>query len=434
MITVSIALLAAVAAAPGAPFDTADWAWRSPVDTAGAPAGYVRVMLVPETFDASEASLDDVRVLDSAGVLVPHVIHWEGTRDRVETRWRPARILNRTFEPEQYERVTLDFGEPAAKNRVRVTLSGAAYCRRAEVEGSPDGQTWEMVSEDGWLFDVAQPGKTFRLNTLTFPANDFQYLRVSVFSMPGDLRRFSIEGVEAALRIERPAAELTPVPVTAMSMTWDEKKRWTVHEIDLGYRNLPVVEIAVEVGDPLFHRGYELVGRNAAVEPIERKTETGWDVVEREAPWQHVDEGVLYRIRHEGKESERVRIDCIRAPYRFLQLRVHEGDNPPLAIEDISVLRGEVGVVFNSEPGEEYALIGGNPKARRPNYDLAKSFAELGEQDLPVVQLAAQTPLEHEPKPLPWTERHGIILWLALILAVGAMLALIATNLRRLRG
>jgi hypothetical protein len=77
-------------------------------------------------------------------------------------------------------------------------------------------------------------------------------------------------------------------------------------------------------------------------------------------------------------------------------------------------------------------LIGGNPKAREANYDLAKSFQGIDELTLPVVSLGPSTAITHKEQIPPWTERYSTLIWVILALAVGVMLILIVKNLKRL--
>jgi hypothetical protein len=98
----------------------------------------------------------------------------------------------------------------------------------------------------------------------------------------------------------------------------------------------------------------------------------------------------------------------------------------------VSLYRRDTSLVFQVQPGQVYTLIGGNPKAREANYDLAKSILGIDEFTLPVVSVGPSTTLPHKEEVLPWTERHSTLLWIILILVVGTMLVLIVRNLRKL--
>jgi hypothetical protein len=415
-----------------AAFDQTGWTWERPVEVQGAP-GFVRLPIPPEVFDESKATLDDLRVLDDNNALVPHVFHWGRVHEVQELEWRSARLLNPTYLPGRYARVILDFGQIVEKNRVMVSLSGENYRRRALLEGSNDSRSWEVVAEDLWLFEVSFQGQHFKVDALKFPPNNFRYLRLTVYNMSDDPRRITIESVKAAFSRLEGDKELVPVPVKSMTVSQDDTVNQSRVELDLGFRNLPVVSLHLVVGSPYFYRAYELVGRNQAVEKVPRKTETGWDTVQRKVPWASVQRGVVYRTKHREKVAESLIVESFHAPYRFLQLRIFNGDNPPIQLDGVTLFRRDTSLVFEASPGRTYRLIGGNAKARAASYDLARAIHGVDELKVPAVRLGPSLPMKQTEPLRPWSERHGAIIWVALILAVMVMLLLIVRSLKSLR-
>ncbi len=328
--------------------------------------------------------------------------------------------------------MTVDFGERVEKNLLQVNLSGRNYRRRALLEGSDDTRNWEVIAEDLWLFDVSVEGQNFKVDTLKFPASNLRYLRLTVYNMSDDPRRITIETVRGAFQRIELEKELVSVPVRQMVPSHQEDKKESVFDLDLGFRNLPLVGLQFEVTDPYFYRGYELCGRNELREKVRRKTETGADSIERDAPWRYVQRGVLYRIQDKTKINESLKVEGIHAPYRYLRLRIFNGDNPPLQINGVSVRRRETSLMFQAQTGKRYVLIGGKLNVGKADYDLAKAVQGLDELKLPGIRLGSPTILTHKEQLPPWTERYGIILWIVLVLAVSVMVWLIAKNLKKL--
>lgn len=424
-------LLLGTASAANATFDHSGWGWQRPI-AAERNSGFVRLAITPEIFDQSQPKLNDLRVLDSSNSLAPHVVHWGRFRELRRLEWLPARLLNETFLPEDFSRVTVDFQEMTEKNRIKVTLSGENYRRRALLEGSNDSKTWEVVAEDLWLFHVSLQGQKFKLDTLKFPANNFRYLRLTVYNMSDDPRRINIQSVKGAFYRTESKKELVLVPVESIQTSSDKKKKQSIYELDLGFRNLPIVIINCQINTPYFYRGYELLGRNQAVEKVRSKTESGWKTVERKVPWKSVNRGILYRTRYRKKIGESVKIESIHAPYRYLQLRVFNGDNPPLQLGGVTVFRRDTSLVFQAKSGQSYRLIGGNSKARAADYDLAKAVLGVDEFSLPVVHPGPSAVLAPKKEMVPWSERHSVAILLVLFFAVGVMLRFIVKNLRGL--
>jgi hypothetical protein len=347
--------------------------------------------------------------------------------------WLAARLLNETFIPKQYTSVTLDFQEMLEKNRVKVALSETNYRRRALLEGSNDSLKWEIVAEDLWFFDVRLQDRKFTLDTLTFPRNNFRYLRLTVYNMSDDPRRIAIESAKTAFYRTESKKELVEVPVEDSHVSFDQKKKQSIFELDLGFRNLPVVIMDCEVATPFFYRGYELFGRNQATENVRRKTESGWRTVERKVPWKKVHQGVIYRTRYNNKTRASLMLEGFKAPYRYLQLRVFNGDNPPLEFRQVKLFRRHTSMVFQAQTQQTYTLIGGNLSAGPPDYDLAKAVRGVEEFSMPAVQLGPALLLQaDEEKELPWSERHAGLILIVLAAAVGVMLVFIIKNLKGL--
>lgn len=429
-----ILVLLGTATAGNAAFDQRGWKWQRSIPVE-APSGFVRLSIIPEILDQSQATLNDLRVLDGNNNLVPHVIHWGRVRELKHMEWLAARLLNETFIPKQYTSVTLDFQEMLEKNRVKVALSETNYRRRALLEGSNDSLTWEIVAEDLWFFDVRLQDRKFTLDTLTFPRNNFRYLRLTVYNMADDPRRITIESVRAAFYRVETRQELVEVPGESLQDSFDENKNQSIYELDLGFRNLPVVIMDCEVATPFFYRGYELFGRNQATENVRRKTESGWRTVERKVPWKKVHQGVIYRTRYNNKTRASLTLEGFKAPYRYLQLRVFDGDNPPLQLRRVKLFRRRTSMVFQAQTQQTYTLIGGNAKVRPPDYDLAKAVRGVDEFKLPVVHSGpAELLSPPAEKTLPWSERHAGLILIVLAAAVGVMLVFIIKSLKGLPG
>ncbi len=418
-----LAVSNAGAAAADRPFDPAGWAWRWPLTIESGDGGFARLPLTGEIVDVAALDQRDIRIAEEGGPLTAHLLQQPGqAAPRVVER--SARLINRSYVAGEFERVVLDFGSSVEKDHIEAKLSGRDYRRRAVVEGSADGVDWATLADDALLFHVSAPGESFVVDTISLPRNIYRYLRLTVYAMPGEETRFSIEGASSALRRPGVAPALYDAPAASQRVVTDGMANVTTAEIDLSYRNLPIALIQVDAEDRYFYRPYELLGRNEEVVVQWRRTETGEREVEVPAPWRSLGRGVLYRMEDEdGVLREALAISATRAPYRYLKLRIHNGDDAPLTLGDVSVKRHAFSqVVFEYDPEKEYVLYAGNPVAGAPRFDLARAAGpSLQAARLP--EAAAGIPVRIAPvEPLrPWTERHRAITWPALAIAVGAL-------------
>ena len=113
--------------------------------------------------------------------------------------------------------------------------------------------------------------------------------------------------------------------------------------------------------------------------------QAAFESVEREVPWKSAQRGVVYRIQRDEGVTERLSISAAGRSYRYLRLRIYNGDDAPLDIaqQDIRLTRRPLKtLVFDVRPENRYRLFFGNPKASAPNYDLTRAVAGLGPEPL----------------------------------------------------
>src|SRR5271155_3672400 len=105
-----------------------------------------------------------------------------------------------------------------------------------------------------------------------------------------------------------------------------------------------------------------------------------------------------------------------------MRLRVHNGDNPPLAPGKVRFSTWRRVLKFRSETPADWFLYYGNADAKTVSYDLSWSANLEGAQPAKFGQ-QQPNPAYREPVPpeKPWSERHMSLLYTVLILAVLAM-------------
>lgn len=410
--------------------DLSKWQWSRSVDAQGE-TGFVRLKLTDEILDQSNVALTDLRVINESNDFVPHLIHWGriGTTEQKETR--AAKLINATFQEKSFSRVTLDFSEQVEKNRVRVVTSGENYRRRVLVEASTDTLSWETLAENLYVFDVPGKSRSMRLDSLELPSNNFRYLRLTVYNMPDDPRRIEILSADSERVTRSEKSDYVDVPAQIVSRKLDPETRESIIQLDCGARNLPIDQLSFQISDPYFYRGFRLLGRNSTTETVTMQAESGNASRVRDTPWMDVQSGVLYRIKENEKTSEHLRIERAEAPFRFLQMCITNGDNPPLQVERISAMRRDVSVIFAAKAEAKFRLIGGNAEAGAPNYDLADSVRGLSLDKLPLASVGAVTVIAGAVPLGPWSERHAILMWAGLAIIVAGMLILILRGMRQ---
>jgi hypothetical protein len=411
-------------------FDAKDWQWRA---TLAPPerAGVVALPLDGTLYDALMNPPHDLRVVDAGGGLIPHAVRCGRTSPVTETVARPVRVLNRTF-AEGHSRAVLDFGAAVLKNKLQILVSGENYLRKVTVEVGDDQTSWETLGRNLLLFDIKTPEESHREDTLAVSENNFRYIRLTVESSMNEAEPVVIQGVNAFY--EEPAGnpQLEGVPIVSRNIVQDEKAKTTTLTLDLGFRNLPLQEVSLKIGNAAFQRSYRIAGRNTRTHKIYRSAEEAWRADEIETPWSLVAQGTLHRL-NEGKAIESTGAPIPQAAFRYLQITIDNGDDAPLDILDVTLLRRTCSLIFESRPGALYTLYGGNSAAGSPDYDYSKTLMAMDIDGIPKLAVGTIEMLRHAAPTIPWSEQHPNVMTAILVGVVLAMLWMIIPALRSVR-
>ncbi len=159
--------------------------------------------------------LRDLRVVVNRTEETAYVIRTNyGSTSHVQL---PTRLYNRTFVGDRESTVTVDFESKVLKNRVQVMTPGTNFRRKVRVQGSDDGENWGTIRDGAFLFRVQRgdaKSRAYEGNVVTFPDNDQQYLRVTVYNGEDDKGALEILAVKA-FQHKRTPAETLPVPVVS---------------------------------------------------------------------------------------------------------------------------------------------------------------------------------------------------------------------------
>jgi hypothetical protein len=266
---------------------------------------------------------------------------------------------------------------------------------------------------------------------VSLPLNNFRFLRLTVYNMPDESKPIVIEAVRSVTQKVVAENDLIAVPTKSVSISHDKDNKETVIHIDVGLKNLPLDRIRVRTDDPYFHRGFSISGVNSREKDGEGRKGGFQTRADRQAePMRYLYSGVFYRIREGETSSESLVLDRMLMPYRYLEVRIYNGDNPPLTIAGVDLWRGAADLIFEAKEGRSYALLGGNETVRPPDYDLASSIKDLHKESLPVAGLGKATKGPGENA--PWTERHRTLKLIVLCALAASIAYLILRSMRSL--
>jgi hypothetical protein len=358
------------------------------------------VALDREAFAHSENRLADLRVIDDFGNEQPYEL-----RNRIAPPPQPvsipATLRENSFVPGQFTQVIVDLGEQAKfHNRLRVQTPESDFINWVEIAASDDAHLWRIVKPRA-------PISRFRKEnlegsqTIRYSENNVRYLRLRIQE---PAQQFPVTGVEvfSSQGAEKEASAAGAVPLIAMmppeSASAPSQTQWTV---DLESATIPVAELNFETDQPDFYRAVRIL--------------TSAD----EKEWRPAGGGEIYRYTAGGKTEESLRVTCYEFwGARYWRVEILNGNDAPLSSVRLAFAMSLRFVLFRPKENRVYRLLYGNDRASTPQYDFARTLRIQPHEELLHLTLGPEEATTNYADPRPFTERHPILLWIALGLAI----------------
>lgn len=395
-----------VLAAGAAAQDWSDWPYVRGIELeATAATRLVSVPLPPAIHARTGARLNDLRLLDDRDREVPFLIHVpRGTHRR---DWRPARLLEASVLPGAYTQIVLEAGMPGTlHDLVELTIRDADFFAWVEVAASSDGTTWRILDERLPLYRFAAEGHR-GTQILRHAPSTSRFLRLRLQSPDGALTvtdaRIGEEVNDPPLRVDLPALALVSEE--------NRPDRHTAWQADFGGA-APASAVLFDTTEPEFHRSVRVLASDDG------------------RRWRPAGGGEIYRLRRGAATLEQVEIAFDETTSRYLRAEVFNRHDPP--VPDLSAtFRGVPRyVVFRQEPERTYRLLYGARDVDAPGYELARLVTATEIRDAAAGRMGSERLMPGHPRPLPWTERHAVVLWLSVALALGVLAWLAFRSMR----
>lgn len=397
-----------VAAAPG--FEVSTWQFRRAISLLAKPAAYAQIVLDGEVYAASQEMLGDLRVVTANGTEVQYLLqHWPGERVEEPVASEVVRRATTAGESTYFElRV---FRSGTRHNQVRLAIEGTNFTRQVVVEDSDDRRSWQLLAADT-VYRFAE-GAAGELTTIAYPPSSARYVRITIHNEGKPALK--IEGATVVHERSTPPREHRWFAGAAQVIS-DAETRTSSMIIDSGFARVPVSRIAMEIAAPL------LFARDAEV------------AVSADAQqWSDVARWLIVRGPGAPREALLQRV-FPEARARYVRVRIHNGDNPPLSVTRAALYGIRRTMLFPVSGGSTHYLYLGNGSVASPDYDLPRVLDVAAATGSTIA--AVLGPVEANPAftpPVvrrPWTEEHPYLLWGALGASILVILVLIVRTAR----
>ena len=407
-------LLAFVAASPEVRY----FRYQRPVQIPSQQSGQACFALNPAIFAHAAPNLADLR-LYASGAETPYTIRVAAplAGSEISVPLLNAGVRNGQTVFDAAVRESADLPNTSYSN-IQLNITAQNFIATVAVSGSQAKSSKpETKLGDFTIFDLSRQ-RLGRSTVLHLPESNFPYLH---FRITGPVRPEEITG----LSVGRTPATQPRYRTVAETSRATQKDHSTVLTFDVP-ANTPIDRVIFTPGatPASFSRDVTI-----SALPIAETRATS----QEPAHFAITSSGNLLRIHQatEGKriDEERLTIAAPRGlfetPYRWT-ITINNGDDPPVSLQSVRLEMLERTLCFDAAAGTAYTLRYGDPAIAAPQYDYARLFSPQANA-LQATAGPEQPNPGWQPRPdeRPFTERHPILLWVALI-GVIALLAGIA--------
>ena len=363
-------------------------------------------VLDAEVFAHARADLSDIRIYDGQRQVPYILLRQSGGSSTQESQ---AKLLN-LGSVSGHTEFDLDTSGFPEYDRVRLQLEAKNFVNVAQVEGrrAANDRAGSSLGAST-LYDFTKEGLGSNF-TLKFSAASFPYLHVRF--APG-IRPDQVKGAHLSSVSETTAAWTGAGQCSASG----EQPRQSKYQCSI-FERMPVERIVFSIPASAVNFNRTLVVADEHGNEIQR--------------------GSISRVRmNRGGQvvtSEDLDIDVYPQAAKQITVTVENGDDAPLPVEQVRVLAVERRLYFDSKGKTALQLYYGDSKLEAPSYDYAKFFLQSGDAGAAQLGTAQANPqFTGRPDERPWSERHGYVLWVAMVLAVLVLGGLALRGLKRVQ-
>jgi hypothetical protein len=294
----------------------------------------------------------------------------------------------------------------AEYNRIRLTLDARDFVATASVSGGNapgKAATAELTRSTLYDFSKEQLGSN---SILKLPTSSFPFLHVKISD---GVRPPDVKGATVFQQHEQQASWTAIGSCGAPQ----QKDRSTVVTCNVP-EHIPVSRIAFDVAPSQVN-----FRRRVMIEVANGLRGAGGDISR-------------VRMNREGTlvTNEQLAINVLGVSGQ-ITVTIDNGDNPALDIKKVQPLVTEHRVYFDPQGKTNLKLYYGDEKLAMPVYDYARFFHLDGSPAQAELGAASHNPeFAGRPDERPWSDRHGAVLWTAMLVTVAALALLAFRGLR----
>jgi hypothetical protein len=394
-------------AALSASFDERLWEKYAEIDRSSAAIkdGLAGVYLEPQQLGdvTAKTPFSDLRVITGRKQEVPYQI--VARRPAQRRKELPARMQNLsiTVNGETWLELLID-RQDGRVGAVEIDTPDADFSRQAQILGSNDGKTWNTLRKDGVIFDINR-GEKLRHTCIDFPQTNFRQLAVKIAN--GGAKPLNICGVKV-LQDSEERGETYSIQGTTGSPESNASRQENSMVVRMN-SVFPLDRLTIGTTDRNFQR--------SVLVQVKRGNDT----------WENWAQGTVFNFDTATMHESQLGIDMPEIATREFRLVFKNQDSPPISVTGVTGAGYRRLLVYKPQADQKLYLFWGNPRAQKPQYDLAGSVSKQDLDELPITRLGQARPntkFAGNAARLPFSERYKYPLYLIVTLVIAGLIFL----------
>jgi len=387
--------------------------FQRPAQIPAQSAGQTCLVVDPGVFAHASSQLADLRLYQSGAgatnIETPYVVRSDVpvvSADQTLTLLNLGKRGNETV---------FDAEMPSGRySDLQLNLNGHDFLATVTVSGS-QSQAAPSPTRIGsfTIFDLTKQ-RLGRSTVLHLPESDFRFLH---FQIAGPITPEDVTGL-AVSRV--PVSQPKYVTVAETANTTLKDRNSIVEFVVPAHTPVDRVVFVPGAKPPNFSRDVEISIAPASRPPANDSAEP---------PQPVTGAGNLLRV-HSVQDGHRIDEEDLAIPapqagfdgHARWTITIENRDDAPIQIASVRLEMLQRRLCFDATAGSAYTLFYGDAALAAPQYDYASLFALA--QDPAVAQLGAETAnaaFQSRPDQRPFTEKHPILLWVALVAVIAAL-------------
>jgi hypothetical protein len=334
--------------------------------------GFYSLTMTPELSSFVKADFRDLRIVDENGSPVPYIIRRSLPLYK-PAEFTPLPILSNQLSDSGESEIIVEKNGEEKISGFYLKIKNASVSRTIDLNGSDDGKHWYSITENLNLQKRFITDDDSYMEDVEFPLSSYRYFRLIIYNGKNDpLNILSVVRYHGQELASAPSVVNNPACNISRKDSNDHISYITVHNPRLFH----ISHILLPVKAPKFFK------RDV-------------DVVAPDQPDYHFTVSSTPASLHQDilKDSEPVfEFDLPVWKDSVFQIRIFNGDNPPLLMQSVSTAQEIKKVVAYLEAGRQYTMEMNSDSAELPRYEL-QDFKDSISIDVPEFKILKVEPL-----------------------------------------